>query len=106
MARCAESGEKDSTCPNINQRVSSLIVVCFVHVLASQTTRSLAVDTDTATFPSGATEKETSPPRLSYCWMQEPDSSSKTLRDPRSDMTTSRFGLINANNLTALLNVN
>src|SRR5882762_10289312 len=94
MARCAESGEKHSDSP-----YPDVIVVCFVHFCISQTVRFPFLDKDAASFVLGATEKATSPPRLSCCSMQEADSRSKTLID-FSDATTSRFGLINASDNT------
>src|SRR5258706_13025343 len=90
MARCAESGEKDSDRP-----CTDVIVVCFVHVCISQTVRFPSLDKDAARFLQGATKKAFSLPRLSCCSMQEADSRSKTLIDS-SDATTSRFVLINA----------
>ena len=96
MARCAESGEKDSEFP-----FSDEIVVCFVHVCISQTvTRFPFLDKDAASFLSGAMEKATSTPRLSCCSMQEADSRSKTRIDPPYDPTTSRFWQVNASDNT------
>src|SRR5258705_6217283 len=94
MARCAESGEKDSDFLN-----TDVIVVRRVHVCISQPVRC-PPDKDAASPPPGATEKAYSCPRLSCCSMQEVDSTSKTRID-LSDATTSRFGLINASDNTS-----
>src|SRR5258705_13559787 len=89
MARCADSGEKDSDFP-----YTDVIVVCFVHVCISQIVRYPCSDKDAASFLSGATEKATSSPRLPCCSTQEADSRSKTLIIS-VDATTSRFEQVN-----------